>query len=60
MQVRQDAEAGDGLQHRFNVQLPYKDRIPVENERLLAEVKEALASFTADADVRHLLRACSG
>lgn len=60
----QDAEqAGDGLQqqqHRFNVQLPYKDRIPSENELLLSEIKEALAKFTDDADDRHLFRACSG
>lgn len=60
MEVGQDAEAGY-LQHRFNVQLPYKDRIPAESERLLAQVKEALAKFTEDTnDSSHLLRACSG
>eukprot|EP00752_Nemacystus_decipiens_P011025 g9797.t1 len=47
-------------QHRFNAQLPYKDKIPAENERLLAEVKDALAKFTADGDFKLLLQACSG
>ena len=40
--------------------LPYKDRIPAENERLLAEVKDALAKFAAEGDFRLLLQACSG
>lgn len=59
MEVEDNAGAVD-QQHRFNAQLPYKDRIPAENERLLAEVKDALAKFAAEGDFRLLLQACSG
>lgn len=51
---------GDGVVHRFNAELPYKERLPAENEHLLSEVKEALASFVVHGDVRRVLQACSG
>lgn len=52
---------GDGVDvHRFNAELPYRDRLPEENELLLSEVKEALASFAIHGDVRRILQACSG
>lgn len=55
-------EAGDeGCLHRFNAHLPYKDSIRAENDRLLAEVAGALASFDAERDdPAQVLRACSG
>lgn len=59
MEVEDGAEAVSGL-HRLNAQLPYADSIPVENERLLAEVKDALDRFTAQSDFKLLLQACSG
>lgn len=61
MEVEDDAAGAIGVQqHRFNAQLPYADSIPAENKRLLAEVKDALAKFTADGDFKLLLQACSG
>lgn len=51
---------GDSNVHRFNAELPYKERLPAENERLLSEVKEALASFPVHGDVRRVFQACSG
>lgn len=60
MEVEDDARAV-GM-HRLNAQLPYytADTIPAENERLVGEVKDSLAQFTADGDFKLLLRACSG
>lgn len=60
MEVEDDAAGAVGLQHRFNSQLPYADRIPAENERLLADVKDALAKFATNGDFKLLLKACSG
>ncbi|CAM9110826.1 unnamed protein product [Ectocarpus sp. 4 AP-2014] len=51
---------GDGVVHRFNAELPYKERLPAENKHLLSEVKAALASFAVHGDVRRILQACSG
>ncbi len=59
MELDDGAEAVGGL-HRLNAQLPYADSIPAENERLLAEVKDALDRFTAQSDFKLLLQACSG
>eukprot|EP00903_Cladosiphon_okamuranus_P009771 g9290.t1 len=62
MEVVDDAVGAMGAQqqHRFNRQLPYTDSIPAENKRILVEVKDALAKFTADGDFKLLLQACSG
>lgn len=49
------------LVHRFNAQLPYRERIPGENDRLLADVSGALASFDPERDdALQVLQACSG
>lgn len=49
------------LQHRFNAQLPYQDRIPTEAERLLFDVTSTLTSFDAQRDdIMKVLRGCSG
>ena len=51
----------DGPPHRFNNQLPYSDRIPEENKRLLGDITGALGAFNAKKDdIQLLLRACSG
>lgn len=52
---------GKGPPHRFNFQLPYSDRIPEENERLLADITGDLRSFDVGKGDNHkVLRACSG
>lgn len=55
-----EEHAGHGTEHRYNAQLPYKERIPAERERLLGEIKDSLAKFTVDGDFKLLLQACSG
>lgn len=49
-------------QHRVNDLLPsYKERIPAEGERLLADIMITLKTFAAERDdTVKVLRACSG
>lgn len=47
--------------HRFNAELPYKDSIGAENDRLVADITHSLNYFNAEVgDPLQVLRACSG
>lgn len=53
-------DSAPGMMHRFNSQLPYKERIPIENGRLLRDAVKSLRSFDAErGDHAQVLRGCS-